>query len=42
MADTSRATGILVLADGTAIRGRGFGAEGVALGEVCFNTAMTG
>ncbi len=36
------ATGILVLADGTAIRGRGFGAEGVALGEVCFNTAMTG
>jgi carbamoyl-phosphate synthase small subunit len=42
MADSSRATGILVLADGTAIRGRGFGAEGVALGEVCFNTAMTG
>ena len=42
MADTSRATGILVLADRTAIRGRGFGAEGAALGEVCFNTAMTG
>ncbi len=42
MADTSRATGILVLADGTAIRGRGFGAQGVAVGEVCFNTAMTG
>ena len=42
MAETSRATGILVLADGTAIRGRGFGAEGVAVGEVCFNTAMTG
>jgi carbamoyl-phosphate synthase small subunit len=42
MADTSRATGILVLADGTAICGRGFGAQGVAVGEVCFNTAMTG
>jgi carbamoyl-phosphate synthase small subunit len=42
MADTTRATGILVLADGTVVRGRGFGAEGVAVGEVCFNTAMTG
>ena len=42
MPDATTATGILVLADGTAIRGRGFGAEGVALGEVCFNTAMTG
>jgi carbamoyl-phosphate synthase small subunit len=42
MADTSRATGILVLADGTVIYGRGFGAEGAAVGEVCFNTAMTG
>jgi carbamoyl-phosphate synthase small subunit len=36
------ATGVLVLADGTAIWGRGFGAEGQAVGEVCFNTAMTG
>jgi carbamoyl-phosphate synthase small subunit len=36
------ATGLLVLADGTVIRGRGFGAEGEAVGEVCFNTAMTG
>jgi carbamoyl-phosphate synthase small subunit len=36
------ATGVLVLADGTAIWGRGFGAEGEAVGEVCFNTAMTG
>ena len=42
MADTSRATGILVLADGTVVRGRGFGATGAAVGEVCFNTAMTG
>jgi carbamoyl-phosphate synthase small subunit len=30
------------LADGTVIYGRGFGAEGDAVGEVCFNTAMTG
>ncbi len=36
------ATGVLVLADGTAIWGRGFGASGSAVGEVCFNTAMTG
>jgi carbamoyl-phosphate synthase small subunit len=36
------ATGVLVLADGTTIWGRGFGAEGEAVGEVCFNTAMTG
>ncbi|HEX8238676.1 MAG TPA: glutamine-hydrolyzing carbamoyl-phosphate synthase small subunit [Allosphingosinicella sp.] len=36
------ATGVLVLADGSVIWGRGFGAEGAAVGEVCFNTAMTG
>jgi carbamoyl-phosphate synthase small subunit len=36
------ATGVLVLADGTIVWGRGFGAEGEAVGEVCFNTAMTG
>jgi carbamoyl-phosphate synthase small subunit len=35
-------TGVLVLADGTVIRGSGLGAEGSAVGEVCFNTAMTG
>ena len=36
------ATGVLVLADGTIVYGHGFGAEGEAVGEVCFNTAMTG
>ena len=36
------ATGVLVLADGTIVWGRGFGASGSAVGEVCFNTAMTG
>jgi len=36
------ATGVLVLADGTVLWGRGFGAAGHAVGEVCFNTAMTG
>ena len=36
------ATGVLVLASGEVIWGRGFGAEGSADGEVCFNTAMTG
>jgi carbamoyl-phosphate synthase small subunit len=32
----------LVLADGTAFLGQGIGAAGEAVGEVCFNTAMTG
>lgn len=36
------ATGVLVLADGTVVWGKGFGAIGEAVGEVCFNTAMTG
>ena len=35
-------TALLVLADGTVIEGRGAGAIGHAVGEVCFNTAMTG
>src|SRR6202158_3499715 len=33
---------ILVLADGTVFRGRSIGAQGSAVGEVVFNTAMTG
>jgi carbamoyl-phosphate synthase small subunit len=33
---------LLVLADGTVIEGRGLGAMGSAVAEVCFNTAMTG
>jgi carbamoyl-phosphate synthase small subunit len=36
------ATAVLVLADGTVLEGTGFGASGHAVGEVCFNTAMTG
>jgi carbamoyl-phosphate synthase small subunit len=36
------ATGVLVFADGTVVWGRGFGHVGSAVGEVCFNTAMTG
>ncbi|MGB3897203.1 MAG: glutamine-hydrolyzing carbamoyl-phosphate synthase small subunit [Mesorhizobium sp.] len=35
-------TALLVLADGTVIEGRGLGAVGSAVAEVCFNTAMTG
>ena len=33
---------VLVLADGTAFRGRSIGAHGTAVGEVVFNTAITG
>ena len=36
------ATACLVLADGTVFWGRGLGAAGQAVGEVCFNTSMTG
>jgi carbamoyl-phosphate synthase small subunit len=35
-------TAVLVLADGMVLEGTGFGATGQAVGEVCFNTAMTG
>ena len=35
-------TGVLVLADGAVLQGVGVGAVGSAVGEVCFNTAMTG
>ncbi|MGE5505019.1 MAG: glutamine-hydrolyzing carbamoyl-phosphate synthase small subunit [Actinomycetota bacterium] len=38
----SGATGALVLADGSVLWGRGVGAAGSAVGEVVFNTAMTG
>src|SRR5215467_14566430 len=37
-----KATALLVLADGTVFEGFGLGATGQAVGEVCFNTAMTG
>ena len=36
------ATGALVFADGRVAWGQGFGAEGAAVGELCFHTAMTG
>ncbi|MBI3043906.1 MAG: glutamine-hydrolyzing carbamoyl-phosphate synthase small subunit [Betaproteobacteria bacterium] len=38
----SRVPAILVLKDGTIFRGTSIGAEGLAVGEVVFNTAMTG
>jgi carbamoyl-phosphate synthase small subunit len=34
--------GLLVLEDGTTLRGTGFGAEGETFGEMVFNTGMTG
>ncbi|PIU16677.1 MAG: carbamoyl-phosphate synthase small subunit, partial [Gallionellales bacterium CG08_land_8_20_14_0_20_59_87] len=40
MSQTSPA--ILVLADGTVFRGTAIGASGCSVGEVVFNTAMTG
>ncbi|MFZ4597252.1 MAG: glutamine-hydrolyzing carbamoyl-phosphate synthase small subunit [Terrimicrobiaceae bacterium] len=35
-------TAILALEDGRIFRGEGFGANGTATGEICFNTSMTG
>ncbi len=35
-------TGAIVLEDGTAFFGKGCGKQGVAIGELCFNTAITG
>src|ERR1700690_2048274 len=40
--DEPRPTALLVLADGVVLEATGFGATGSAVGEVCFNTAMTG
>jgi carbamoyl-phosphate synthase small subunit len=40
--DFERPTAALVLADGTAFMGFGVGALGRKVGEVCFNTALTG
>ena len=39
---STTATAALALADGTVFRGRGLGARGEAVGEICFNTAMSG
>ena len=40
--DAGAYTGVLVLSDGTVFKGRGIGAVGDSVGEVCFNTSMTG
>ena len=37
-----KATAVLVLGDGTVFHGFGIGVEGETIGEVCFNTSMTG
>jgi len=40
--DPQKPTGAVVFADGTAIFGHGFGAAGTRVGELCFNTSITG
>ncbi len=39
---SAQPTGCIALADGSLFFGYGFGATGTAVGELCFNTAMTG
>lgn len=42
MSGRNQGEAILALADGTVFRGRSFGAHSEAVGEIVFNTAMTG
>ncbi len=44
LSGNSSGTGLatLVLTDGTTFRGHGIGAQGTVVGEICFNTAITG
>ena len=42
MENQTQQNAILVLEDGTVIRGKAFGKLGTATGEICFNTGMTG
>jgi carbamoyl-phosphate synthase small subunit len=42
MANTNMTQAILLLADGTVIKGNAFGKIGTTTGEICFNTGMTG
>lgn len=39
---SQRPHALLLLADGTVFKGRAIGAEGITVGEICFNTGMTG
>jgi carbamoyl-phosphate synthase small subunit len=39
---SQRPEALLLLADGTLFRGRAIGAQGITVGEICFNTGMTG
>ncbi len=39
---SQRPEAVLLLADGTLFRGRAIGATGTTVGEICFNTGMTG
>lgn len=39
---SQRPEAVLLLADGTLFRGRAIGALGITVGEICFNTGMTG
>ncbi|MBI1327453.1 MAG: glutamine-hydrolyzing carbamoyl-phosphate synthase small subunit [Alphaproteobacteria bacterium] len=40
--NAGKATGIIVLADGSIFYGKGFGAITEKVGEICFNTSLTG
>jgi carbamoyl-phosphate synthase small subunit len=42
MQQQSSPNAILLLEDGTTFKGSSFGATGIATGEICFNTGMTG
>ena len=42
MKNVNKKDAVIVLADGTYFWGKGIGASGITVGELCFNTSMTG
>ena len=42
LVSSNKPTACLALADGTLFFGKGFGATGEKIAELCFNTSMTG
>ena len=42
MSYKKRKKGIVLLADGTIFYGKSVGVEGTVIGEICFNTGVTG
>ena len=42
ISDSNQRQAILMLEDGQVFRGKAYGKTGTSIGEICFNTGMTG